>query len=187
MSQRFDFIKTRLTGLYEIRRKPIADNRGFFTRFFCAEEFKEVGLDRTLAQLNHTLTKEKGAIRGIHFQYPPHTETKIVSCMKGEVLDIAVDLRRNSPTFLKWHSVILSASQQNALYIPDGFAHGFQTLTENCELLYMHTQFFTPGAEGALNAFDPSLGIEWPLPVTNMSERDKNHPLIDKNFNGVEL
>lgn len=187
MSQRFDFIKTRLTGLYEIRRKPIADNRGFFSRFFCAEEFKEVGLNRTLAQLNHTLTKEKGAIRGIHFQYPPYTETKIVSCIKGEVLDVAVDLRRNSPTFLKWHSVILSASQQNALYIPDGFAHGFQTLTENCELLYMHTQFFTPGAESALNAFDPSLGIEWPLPVTNMSERDKNHPLIDKNFNGVEL
>lgn len=187
MSQRFDFIKTRLTGLYEIRRKPITDNRGFFSRFFCAEEFKEVGLDGTIAQLNHTLTKDKGAIRGMHFQYPPHTETKIVSCIKGEVLDVAVDLRRNSPSFLKWHSVILSASQQNSLYIPDGFAHGFQTLTENCELLYIHTRFFTPGAEGALNAFDPALSIKWPLAVTNISERDKNHPLIDKNFNGVEL
>lgn len=187
MSKRFDFIGTGLQGLLEIRRKPISDDRGFFTRFFCGEEFRETGLDKNIAQVNHTLTKEKGAIRGMHFQYPPHTETKIVSCIKGEVLDVAVDLRKHSPTFLQWRAIILNAAQQNALYIPEGFAHGFQTLTTDCELLYLHTQFFTPGAEGALNALDPVLNINWPLAVTNMSERDKNHPMIDQNFNGVEL
>lgn len=187
MNKRFTFTETRLSGLYEIERKPIEDDRGFFSRFFCAKEFAEIGFTKSIAQINQTLTKEKGSIRGMHFQFPPSTETKIVSCINGEILDVAVDLRMGSPTFLQWHSVLLNAKTNNALLIPDGFAHGFQTLTDNCNLVYLHTSFFEAGAEGALNAFDPVINIEWALPVTGISERDLKHPMIDNKFKGINI
>ncbi len=139
---RFDILPTPLDGLKVIIRKPIEDPRGFFCRFFCAEEFLEAGFQKSISQINHTFTRGKGAVRGLHFQYPPHAEGKIVSCLRGEVYDVAVDIRKGSPTFLHWHGEILSAANQRSLLIPEGFAHGFQTLTENCELLYLHSERF---------------------------------------------
>jgi dTDP-4-dehydrorhamnose 3,5-epimerase len=187
MSPRFEFIETALAGLYRVDRKPITDVRGFFSRFYCAEEFEQIGLNRPIAQMNHTLTMKKGAVRGMHFQYSPYTETKIITCIKGEVLDVAVDIRKGSPTFLQWHAERLSAKNQSSLYIPDGFAHGFQALTESCQLLYLHTNIYHPDAEGALNAQDPKLNINWLLEITEMSERDHNHPMLKTDFKGIEV
>jgi dTDP-4-dehydrorhamnose 3,5-epimerase len=165
---RFDFHPTPLTGLWVVQRKPIKDHRGFFCRFFCAEEFQAAGLKKPVAQINHTNTLQRGAIRGLHFQYPPYAESKIVSCICGEVYDVAVDIRKGSPTFLQWHGEILSAAKQRSLLIPEGFAHGFQTLTENCELLYLHFEAFHSQAEGALHVADPRIGIDWPIATTKL-------------------
>lgn len=185
MSKHFDFNETPLEGLVRINRKPIEDSRGFFSRFFCAEEFKSIGFVGGVAQINHTLTRQKGTIRGMHFQHPPHSETKIVTCVQGEILDVAVDIRKDSPTFLKWHAEILSADNKSSLYIPEGFAHGFQSLKDDSQLIYLHSAFYTPNSEGALNAQDPALAIDWPLKVSEISERDLNHPLLDSQFEGI--
>ncbi len=184
---RFDFIQTPLTGLVLAQRKAIEDHRGLLSRFYCAEEFGAVGIIKNIAQINHTLTRKKGVVRGLHFQFPPHAEAKLVSCLKGEIWDVAVDLRRDSPTFLHWHSEVLSATNRRSLLIPEGYAHGFQTLTEDCELFYLHTAAYHPEAEGMLNAADPRLNIAWPLPINDLSERDREHPFIAQNFQGVIL
>lgn len=184
---RFDFIETPLQGARVICRKPIEDSRGFLSRFFCADEFKSIGLKGEIHQINHTLTRQKGTVRGLHFQYPPHAETKVVSCINGEVFDIAVDLRTNSPTFLQWHGEVLSKKNQRSFLIPEGFAHGFQTLTEDCELIYLHTAPYAKSAEGALNVSDPKLNINWPLDIDDLSDRDRNHPYIDQNFQGIDV
>jgi dTDP-4-dehydrorhamnose 3,5-epimerase len=184
---RFDFTPTPLIGLTLVQRKVAKDHRGFLSRFYCADEFHEVGIDSPITQINHTLTKKKGAVRGLHFQNPPHAEIKLVSCLQGKIFDIAVDLRHNSPTFLHWHGVVLSALNHQSLLIPKGFAHGFQALTEDCELIYLHTAAYYPESEGALNAVDPRLNITWQLPITEISERDRNHKLIDQNFQGIIL
>lgn len=184
---RFDFTASPLSGLITVQRKVMEDERGFLSRFYCAEEFIEAGLNKPIAQMNHTLTRKKGAVRGLHFQHPPHAETKLVSCLKGEILDIAVDLRKGSPTFLHWHGEILSATNRKSLLIPEGFAHGFQALTEDCELIYLHTAFYHPDAEGGLNVMDSKLDIAWPLPINDLSARDRSHALIDENFQGVAI
>lgn len=184
---RFDFIPTPLAGLISVQRKAIEDQRGFLSRFYCADEFREIGLDKPIAQINHTLTRSRGAVRGLHFQYPPFAEAKLVSCLRGEIFDVAVDLRRGSPTFLHWHGVLLSAQNRMSLLIPEGFAHGFQAMTGDCELIYLHTASYRPEAEGALNVADPALGIAWPLAVTEISERDRNHKLIERDFQGIAL
>lgn len=183
----FDFEPTPLAGLMVVQRKPIEDHRGFFSRFFCAVEFREAGFATSIAQINHTFTCSKGAVRGLHFQYPPHAEVKIVSCLKGEIFDVAVDIRKGSPTFLHWHGTILSASNRRSLLIPEGFAHGFQTLCEGCELMYLHSVPFYVQAEGALNATDPGIGIAWPEAITDISARDLHHPLITDEFKGIEV
>jgi len=183
---RFDFISTPLAGLMLLQRKAIEDQRGFLSRFYCAEEFAEAGIVKPIAQINHTLTRKEGSVRGLHFQRPPHSETKIVSCLKGEIFDVAVDLRRNSPTFLLWHGEILSAANFKSLLIPEGFAHGFQTLTGDCELIYLHTAAYHPESEGALNVADPLLNISWPVPIADLSERDRNHPFISSAYQGIE-
>ena len=187
MSQRFNFIETSLNNLYKIEQKPIEDERGFFSRFFCAEEFKEIGFTNAIIQMNHTYTKKKGAVRGMHFQNPPYSDTKIITCIKGEVFDVAVDIRKDSPTFLHWHAEVLSEKDNSSLYVPDGFAHGFQTLTENCELLYAHSSSYQYYAEGGLNVLDSEMSIQWPLKISEISERDQNHPMININFKGVGL
>jgi dTDP-4-dehydrorhamnose 3,5-epimerase len=184
---RFDFIDTPLQGLIGVQRKLIEDSRGFLSRFYCADEFCEAGLNKPVVQMNHTLTRAKGTVRGMHYQNTPYTEAKVVSCLHGEVFDVAVDLRNNSPTFLKWHGVILSAKNRQSLLIPEGFAHGFQTLSEDCELIYLHTNIYHPESEAALNAIDPKLNIQWPLAITDMSERDKNHLFTEDNFQGITV
>lgn len=187
MSIRFEILETPLSGLRVLQRKPIGDSRGYLERLFCNEELQMLAPAKYIAQINHTLTALRGTVRGMHFQRPPHAEIKFVSCLRGEVFDVAVDLRHNSPTFLRWHAELLSADNHKTLVIPEGFAHGFQTLTDNCEMLYFHTHTYQPGAEGGLNAQDPRLAIQWPLPVGGVSPRDAGHPFLDENFSGMTL
>jgi dTDP-4-dehydrorhamnose 3,5-epimerase len=185
MSVRFQLSSTPLAGLTLIERAQIADHRGFFSRFFCAEELAETGFRLPIAQINHTLTRQRGAVRGLHFQHPPHTEDKLVSCLRGEIFDVAVDLRAGSPTFLHWHAERLSAGNRRSLMIPQGFAHGFQTLSDDCELIYLHSRPYVAAAEAALNARDPALAIDWPLAFTDLSERDSRHQLLTPDFKGL--
>ncbi|WP_312360765.1 dTDP-4-dehydrorhamnose 3,5-epimerase family protein [Ensifer sp.] len=182
---RFAVIDLPLAGLKLIERQNLGDSRGFLSRMFCADELGAAGWLKPVAQINLTMTAKKGAVRGMHFQYPPHAEMKLVNCVRGAVLDVAVDLRAGSRTFLKWHAQELSAENRCALLIPEGFAHGFQALTSDCELLYLHSMPYVAGCEGALHAQDPSLGIAWPLDITEMSERDKKHPYLTDQFAGL--
>ena len=184
---RFASSPTLFGGLKRVERRRIEDARGFLSRLYCRDELAEIGLAEPIAQINHTLTRARGAVRGLHFQSPPHAEDKLVSCLRGEVFDVAVDLRAGSPTFLHWHAERLSADNGVALYIPKGFAHGFQTMTEDCELLYLHTAAYAPHAEGALNVLDPALAIDWPLPVADLSARDREHPFLAPSFTGIAL
>ena len=184
---RFTVTSLSLSGLRCITRQRLGDSRGFLSRLFCSEELAAAGWQRPIAQINHTLTAQPGTIRGLHFQNPPHAEMKLVSCIRGEVWDVAVDLRTNSPTYLQWHAEVLSAENGRALLIPEGFAHGFQTLTENCELLYLHSAAYAQGAEGGLRFNDPQLNITWPGPVAEISARDQAHPFLTPDFKGLDL
>ncbi len=183
---RFDFIHTPINNLTLVQRKAIKDHRGFFSRFFCAEEFREAGLTKPIAQINQSFTVQTGTVRGLHFQYPPYAESKIVSCVQGEIFDVAVDLRSGSPTFLQWHGEILSAANQRSLIIPEGFAHAFQSLSEGCELIYLSTAPYSQTAEDALNVTDAKLAIAWPLPISDLSERDARHPFLTDDFTGIK-
>lgn len=188
MTSRFNFTDTSLPGLFIITRKPVSDKRGSFERVFCADEYSTAGfIDKQIVQINRSTTVNKHAVRGLHFQIPPYQEDKIVSCIRGEILDIAVDIRKDSPGFLNWHAEVLSSENNKSLYLPAGFAHGFQTLTDNCELLYFHTAAYEPSAEGGLNIQDPRLNITLAAPISDISERDSNHPLLDNNFTGISL
>ncbi|MDH5188155.1 MAG: dTDP-4-dehydrorhamnose 3,5-epimerase family protein [Rhodospirillaceae bacterium] len=187
MSARFNIQNTPLQGLRLIETKPMGDNRGSLERLFCEEEFSDLLMGKKISQINQTNTINKGTVRGMHFQFPPHSETKIIKCIEGEVFDVAVDLRKKSPTFLQWHSEILSSDNSKIFYIPDGFAHGFQTLSDNCKMLYFHTFPYNKESEGGVRPTDPGLNIRWPLPVELLSDRDGSHPLIDNNFSGIVL
>jgi dTDP-4-dehydrorhamnose 3,5-epimerase len=187
MTTRFDILPTPLADLRVLQRKPLGDNRGYLERLFCQEELGEILADRHIVQINHTLTASRGTLRGMHFQQPPHAETKFVSCLRGEVFDVAIDLRRDSPTFLQWHGEILSADNHRTLVIPEGYAHGFQTLCDDCEMLYLHTAAYHAAAEAGVNARDPTLAIAWPLAVTVLSPRDANHPMLNNDFSGIVL
>ncbi len=176
---------TPLDGLLVIERRRHSDHRGYFGRLFCANELSAVGVDTSVAQVNHSFTRQVGTVRGLHFQHPPHCEVKFVSCLRGEVFDVAVDLRRGSPTFLKWHAERLSETNRRSLFIPRGFAHGFQTLSDDCELLYLHSAPYAAGAEGGVSPNDPALGIHWPLPFTHISHRDATHPALPGDFRGL--
>lgn len=184
---RLEFLDTPLAGLMIIQRKPIEDTRGFLSRLYSAEEFTNVGISKPICQVNHTLTLLKGAVRGLHYQKPPYSETKMVNCLRGEIFDIAVDLRQDSSTFLQWYGEKLSAQNNRGLLIPEGFAHGFQALSENCELIYFHTAPYVHEAEAGLNVMDPALGINWPLAITEISDRDRSHPMVSRNFQGVSF
>lgn len=185
--QRFDSLDLPLPGLKLLQRKRLEDTRGFLSRFYCAQEFASYGFNKPISQINHTLTRNRGAVRGLHYQHPPHAEIKLVSCLKGEIFDVAVDLRKDSPTFLKWHGEILSEQNQRSLLIPEGFAHGFQALCEDCELIYLHSAPYCKDAEAALNVMDPKVGIIWPLEITDLSERDRLHRMIEDEFEGMIL
>jgi len=182
---RFSITQTSIDGLLVVHRQRVEDARGYFSRFFCAQELAEAGFNQPIAQINQTLTRRRGSVRGIHFQHPPHGEDKFVSCLRGSVFDVAVDLRRGSPTFLQWHAETLSADNARSLFIPKGFAHGFQTLCDDVELLYLHTAPYVRAAEGGLNPLDPALGIGWPLPFADVSDRDVAHPYLTPDFGGI--
>jgi dTDP-4-dehydrorhamnose 3,5-epimerase len=182
---KFVISPTPLKNLTVIQRQRIEDHRGFFSRFFCAEELAPFGFNMPVAQMNHTLTARMGAVRGLHFQHQPYAEDKIISCLHGTIFDVAVDLRRGSPTFLRWHAEILSGDNGRSLLVPQGFAHGFQTLSEGCELLYLHSRPYAQHAEGALNVADPLLAIDWPLPICDLSARDSSHSFLSSKFTGI--
>ena len=176
-----------LSGLKLVTRQRQEDRRGFFSRVFCADELTVAGWSKPIAQINHSASALCGTVRGMHFQHRPHAEMKLISCIRGEVWDVAVDVRADSPTFLQWHAEHLSADNARALLIPEGFAHGFQTLTDDVELLYCHSAAFAASAEGGLHPRDTCLSIQWPLPISQLSARDAAHPLIDSTFKGVHL
>ncbi len=179
------FIETDIKDLFIIEPEPFEDGRGKFCRIFCLNELKEISHTKKIVQANQSLSKQKGTIRGMHFQYPPKAEIKIVKCIYGSVFDVAIDLRKKSPTFLQWYGVILSAENMKTMYIPEGFAHGFQTLENNSELLYFHTEFYSPEYEAGIRYNDPAINIKWPLEITNISKRDREHELISENFKGI--
>lgn len=176
-----------IAGALVVEGQPHTDHRGAFSRLFCERELAEVVGDRHVVQINHSRTHAVGAVRGMHFQHPPHAEMKMVRCVRGRVWDVLVDLRAGSPTFLHWHAEELSPDASRMLVIPEGCAHGFQVLEADSELLYLHTAFYTPASEGALRYDDPQLAIRWPLPVTDLSERDKTHALLSNNFIGLDV
>lgn len=184
---RFSAANTPLSGLIRLERQRHSDTRGFLSRLFCADEMRAFGWPGRVAQINHTVTTARGAVRGLHFQQAPHAEFKLVSCLRGEIFDVAVDLRRGSPTFLQWHAERLSAENLRAFLIPAGFAHGFQTLSTDCELLYLHSVPYAPDAECGLSATDPRLAIAWPLTITERSARDSAFSPLSPDFAGIEL
>lgn len=164
---------------------PFSDERGWFARSYCKHEFSEIGHEAEWTQLNHSFTKDKAAVRGLHYQVAPFSEIKMVRCIAGEVFDVAVDLRAKSPTFLQWFGTRLSAENKRMLYIPAGFAHGFQALSENCELLYHHSSFYQPEFERGIRFDDSKLNINWPLPVGIVSQRDASLPYLSAAFQGI--
>jgi dTDP-4-dehydrorhamnose 3,5-epimerase len=184
---RFSITGLPFFGLKIVERQRLGDARGFLSRLFCAEELSVAGWVKPVAQINHTYTARRGTVRGMHFQYPPYSEMKLVTCIRGEVWDVAVDVRADSPTFLKWHAEVLSADNCRALMIPDGVAHGFQALTDDVELIYLHSAAHNSEAEGGLHPEDPEIAISWPLSVASLSARDAAHPLVKNGFGGVRI
>ena len=174
-------------AIRRVLRHPISDVRGSFTRLFCDEELAGAGWIGHIRQANLSMTARAGTIRGMHFQRPPHAETKLVLCLRGRVWDVAVDVRQGSPHFLNSWSSELSATNGVALLIPPGFAHGFQTLSDDVELLYLHSAIYVPAAEDGLNPLDPRLSIAWPLDVTEMSDRDLKRPALSVGYEGIAL
>lgn len=169
-------IETALPGAHVVEPQPIEDARGFFARTFCAAEFAARGLATVFVQHNTSGNIRRGTLRGLHFQRPPHQEVKVVSCLKGAVFDVIVDLRPASPTFRRWLGVELSAANRRSLYIPEGFAHGFQTLADDSEVGYLMSAMYEPGAAAGYRWDDPAFAIAWPLPPAVMSEKDRAWP-----------
>lgn len=182
-----DFLTTKLSGQYVIHSQSFSDSRGSFSRLFCENSLAPILKQRKIVQINHSLSRGKGTIRGLHTQKFPCAEMKIVRCIKGRVFDVAVDIRAGSKTFLQWHGEILSPDNGKALVVPEGFLHGFQVLENDTELLYLHTEFYKPELELGYRYDDPLIGIDWPLPVSMVSEKDKNHSLIKTEFTGLTV
>ena len=168
------FLETKLDGAWLIEPEPIRDSRGYFARTFCVRDFDERGLESRFVQHSRSFSATKGTLRGLHFQTPPHEEVKLVSCVSGAVYDVIVDMRPNSPTYRKWQGFELSADNKRQLYVPAGFAHGFQTLTDDAELNYLISAFYEPAASTGISYDDPALGVTWPLPVSVISDRDRS-------------
>jgi len=184
---RFNIFNTKINALRVIQRKPISDERGFFERLFCSEELKEITHGKEIVQINHSLSKLKGTVRGMHFQKHPYAEIKFVSCLKGKIFDVALDIRKESQTFLKYHAEILSEDNHRMLAIPEGFAHGFQALEDNCEVFYFITSPYQHQFEAGLNPIDPALDIHWPIGISEISAKDKNQNFINERFQEISL
>lgn len=180
------FHATPLAGLTLIETTRVEDERGQFSRVFCAAECAAIRAELHWTQINVSRTYRKGSIRGMHFQHPPATEAKLIRCLRGRVFDVAVDLRAGSPTFLRWHGVELDEHGNFEFFIPEGFAHGFQALTDDAQLLYLHTAAWNREREDGLRHDDPAIAITWPLPDTQISAKDRHWPLVqDSKFVGI--
>ena len=180
------FEPTPLQGAYLVRLQPIEDERGFFVRTFCKKEFEAIGHEKEFVQMNQSYNKLKGTLRGMHYQLPPHQEIKLVRCIAGSVYDVIIDLRKDSPTYLHHFGAELSPENFCMMYVPEGFAHGFQTLSDHSSLVYHHTAYYTPGSEGGLRYDDERLAIRWPIEPTCLSEKDQQYPYLVESFNGIE-
>jgi dTDP-4-dehydrorhamnose 3,5-epimerase len=175
-----------LAGAFIIEREAITDQRGFFERMFCRNDYQAAtGFAYKIVQINHTLTKLTGSIRGMHFQFPPKAESKIVQCLHGRIFDVIIDIRHSSPTFLRWYGETLSSENRKGFVIPEGFAHGFQTLCTDCELIYFHSAFYDKSSEGGILYNDPLINIAWPIEPSHISDRDTHHPPLTPTFAGV--
>ncbi|MDC0528836.1 dTDP-4-dehydrorhamnose 3,5-epimerase family protein [Gammaproteobacteria bacterium] len=181
----FEIKESGISDLKVIKKTKISDDRGFLSRFFCFNELEEAGWKKPIAQINQTLTIKKGTIRGMHFQKNLSKEMKFVSCLNGAVYDVAIDIRRGSKTFLKHFATELSEENNYSLLIPEGFAHGFQALTDDVELLYLHSNFYSSEDEDGLNPLDERLNINWPLENFFISTKDNNKSLIDSKYQGI--
>ena len=179
--------KTKFDGLYVIESIVNKDERGSFSKVFCENELNDIFKEKNIKQVNHSMTNKKGTVRGMHFQYAPDCEVKIVKCIKGKVFDVVVDIRKGSKTFLQIFFIELSQENKKMIFIPEGFAHGFQTLEDDTELLYFHSTIYKPNNEGALNIKDPLLNIKWPLDIINLSKRDEEHKYMENSFRGIEI
>lgn len=179
------FHSTPLQGAYVIDLEQLKDERGLFARTFCEREFEQIHHEKKFVQMNHSLNKHKGTLRGMHYQKPPFAEIKLIRCIRGSVWDVLVDIRKESPTFMQHFGVELSEHNMRMIYIPEGFAHGFQTLEDNTALIYHHTEFYTPSSEGGLKYNDPALNIKWKMPPSIMSKKDQNYQPIVTSFEGV--
>lgn len=180
------FLNTDIKGVYIIDLEKLEDHRGFFARTYCDNEFANHGLETNWVQMNHSLTINKGTVRGLHFQRAPKTEIKLVRCIRGAVFDVILDIRRESKTYGEIFSVKLTSENHRMLYIPAGFAHGFQTIEQNTELLYMHSEFYSPNYEDGILYSDPDVKISWPLPISDTSARDQNHPQL-KDIKPIDI
>lgn len=178
-------IPTAIAGVVAVETTMRTDHRGEFTRLYCERELAECLGSKHIVQVNRSLTRAVGAVRGMHYQRPPHAETKLIRCIRGRVWDVAVDLRKESPTFLEWTAQELSPANGLMLVVPERCAHGFQVLEPDSELLYLHTEFYAPAAEGGIAPTDPAVAIEWPLPIVDLSERDKSHAPLAPDFVGI--
>jgi dTDP-4-dehydrorhamnose 3,5-epimerase len=181
------FVETPLSGAYVIEVTPFADERGLFARTFCKEEFKQINHSDEFLQFNHSVTRLKGSIRGMHYQMPPFSEVKLIRCVRGRVFDVIIDIRQGSPTCLQYFALELSEEKMNSIYVPRGFAHGFQTLEDNSQLIYHHTAIYKPGYENAIRFDDPLINIGWPLKPTAISSKDQSYPLLTNSFKGIIL
>ena len=180
------FKELNIPGVFTISLEPFTDHRGSFARTFCAEEFAAHKLETNFVQMNHSKTTKEGTIRGMHYQCAPYAEVKLVRCIRGSVLDVVIDLRKDSSSWGQHIAVELSDLNELTLYIPRGFAHGFQTLSDNVELLYQHSSFYHPEAESGIHYADPRFNIQWPLPVSSISKKDKLLTFVDDAFMGIQ-
>lgn len=181
------FNETRIKGLYIANIQPSIDERGFFVRSYCNKELEKIGVIKSIKQINHSSTSKIGSIRGMHYQNPPYSEIKMIRCIYGEVFDVVIDIRENSETFLQWHGEYLSSENYKMMIVPEGFAHGFQVIKENSQLLYLHTESYTPESESGILFNDKAVKIKWPLQVTDISNRDLKHNVVTKNFKGINI
>jgi dTDP-4-dehydrorhamnose 3,5-epimerase len=183
--RRFVLQPLAIGGVVAVRRRSLGDARGSLSRLFCAEELAAAGWRWPVAQVNHSVTATAGTVRGMHYQAPPLAEAKLVTCLRGRVWDVALDLRAGSPTFLRWCAQEISAENGIALLIPPGCAHGFQALTDAVELLYLHSVAYAPDHDRGVNPQDPRCAIAWPMPVAILSPKDLSRPMLDADFAGM--
>jgi dTDP-4-dehydrorhamnose 3,5-epimerase len=178
-------LRTELPGVLVVETAPFVDQRGAFARWFCETELGAVMEQRRIAQVNYSRTTRLGTVRGFHYQHAPYAEMKLIRSLKGRVFDVAVDLRRGSPTMLRWHAEELTPANGRMLVIPEGCAHGFQAMEAESDLLYLHTALYAPEAEGGVRFDEARIGVSWPLPVADLSPRDHSFPALAIGFSGI--